>query len=130
MVTCWERADLLDLLSVIFSCVFVSFPYGVLCKVWYLIVSIPDLCLLPDFMHKKGFITSGPGLEVIKLFSYSNQMSTKFILLINVKMPTIVGILTFIRMIITTSERLKARNVFVCGYFSFHEQLEFRAQLS
>ena len=33
-------------------------------------------------------------------------MSTKFILLINVKMPTIVGILTFISMINTTSERL------------------------
>ena len=34
--------------------------------------------------------TSGP--EVIKLFSYSTQLSKKFILLINVKMPTIVGI--------------------------------------
>ena len=34
----------------------------------------------------------------------------KFILLINVKMPTIVGILTFISMINTTSERLKAIN--------------------
>ena len=31
----------------------------------------------------------------------------KFILLINVKMPTIVGILTFISMINTTYERLK-----------------------
>ena len=37
--------------------------------------------------------------EVIKLLSYSTQLSTKFILLINVKMPTIVGILTFISMI-------------------------------
>ena len=59
-----------------------------------------------------------PGLEVIKLFSCSTQLSTKFqllvktkiptkkflalslfdvafIMLINVKMPTIVGILTF-----------------------------------
>ena len=36
------------------------------------------------------------GLEVIKLFSCSIQLSTKFILLINVKMPTIVGHLTFI----------------------------------
>ena len=36
-----------------------------------------------------------PGSEVIKLFSYSTQLSLKFILLINVKMPTIVGILTF-----------------------------------
>ena len=32
-----------------------------------------------------------------KFFPCSTQLSTKFILLINVKMPTIVGILTFIR---------------------------------
>ena len=57
-------------------------------------------------------------------------MCTKFILLINVKMPTIVGILTFICMINTTSERLKARNFFICRYFSFYEQMKFRAQLS
>ena len=68
--------------------------------------------------------------EVIKLFSYSTQLSKKFILLINVKMPTIVGILTFISMINTLSERLKARNLFICRYFSFHEQLKFCAQLS
>ena len=36
-----------------------------------------------------------PGPEVIKLFSCSTQLSMKFFLLINVKMPTIVGILTF-----------------------------------
>ena len=74
---------------------------------------------------------SGP--EVIKLFSYSTQLSTKFIQLKNVKMPTIVivGILTFISMIITTFERLKARNLlFLCPYFSFYEQLKMYAQLS
>ena len=60
----------------------------------------------------------------------STQLSTKFILLINVKMPTIVGILTFISMINTTFERLKAINFFICLYFSFYEQLKFRAQLS
>ena len=50
----------------------------------------------------------------------STQVSTKFILLINVKMPTIVvGILKFISMINTTSERLKARNVFICRFFVF-----------
>ena len=38
-------------------------------------------------------IQSGP--EVIKLFSCSTQLSMIFFLLINVKMPTIVGILTF-----------------------------------
>ena len=65
-----------------------------------------------------------PGTEVIKLFSCSTQLSTKFILLINV------GIITFISMINTTSDRLKARNFFICQYFSFYEQLKFRAQLS
>ena len=65
-----------------------------------------------------------------KTFLCSSQLSSKFILLINVKMPTIVGILTFISMINTTSERLKARNFFICLYFSFYERLKFRAQLS
>ena len=36
---------------------------------------------------------SGP--EVIKHFSWSTHLSMKFFPLINVKMPTIVGILTF-----------------------------------
>ena len=36
-----------------------------------------------------------PGPEVIKLFSCSTQLSMKIFLLINVKMPTNVGILTF-----------------------------------
>ena len=70
-----------------------------------------------------------PGPEVIKLFSCSTQLSTKIILLINVKMPTI-GILTYISMINTASERLYARNFFICLYFSFYEQLKFRAKLS
>ena len=63
-------------------------------------------------------------------FSCSTQLSTKFILLINVKMSTIVGILTFISMIRTTFERLKAINFFICQYFSFYEQLKFHAHLS
>ena len=37
VITCWERADLLALLCDVFSCVFVTFPYGVLGQVWYLI---------------------------------------------------------------------------------------------
>ena len=70
------------------------------------------------------------GLEFIKLFPCSTQLSTEFILLINVKMLTIVGILTFISMINTTSERLNARNFFIFRYFSINEQLKFCAQLS
>ena len=62
--------------------------------------------------------------RVHNFLSYSTQLSTKFIMLINVKMPTIVVILTSISMI-NTSERLKARNVFICRYFSFYERLNF-----
>ena len=40
------------------------------------------------------------------------------------------GILTFISMINTLSERLKARSFFICRYFSFYEQLKVHAQLS
>ena len=65
------------------------------------------------------------GSDVIKLFSYSTQLSTKIILLINVKMRTIVGILTFISMINTTPKRLKARNFFICRYFSFMSSFKF-----
>ena len=70
------------------------------------------------------------GPDVIKLFSCSTQLSTKFILLINVKMSAIAGILTFISLINTTFESLKARNSFTFRYFSFFEQLKFCAQLS
>ena len=47
---------------------------------------------------------ANPSPEVKKnFFPSSTQLGTKFILLIKVKMPTIVGILTFISMINTTS---------------------------
>ena len=51
-------------------------------------------------------------------------------MLINVKMSTIVGILTFISMINKTFESLKARKVYIFQYFSFYVQLKFHAQLS
>ena len=72
-----------------------------------------------SLQHTEGHLSQYPGPEIIKLFSCSTQLSMKVILLINVKMPTIVGILTFISMINTRSERLKARNFFICWYFSF-----------
>ena len=77
-----------------------------------------------DQMH---FTKTVSGPKVIKLFSYSTQLAMKFILLINV---TIVGILTCISMINTISEKQKARNFFICQYFSFYEQLKYCAQLS
>ena len=44
-ITSLERVDFLTLLCVVFSNLFVTFQYGVLGQVWFLIVSIPDLCL-------------------------------------------------------------------------------------
>ena len=41
-VHCW-------LLFVMFDCVFVTSPCGILGQVWYLIVSIPDLCRISYF---------------------------------------------------------------------------------
>ena len=48
----------------------------------------------------------------------------KFIMLINVKMPTDVGILTFISMINTISESLKAGKVFTFTHSSFNEEFK------
>ena len=42
VVTCWERADHLTHVGDVY-CVFVTFPFGILGQVWYLIVSFPDL---------------------------------------------------------------------------------------
>ena len=71
-----------------------------------------------------------PGPGVIKLFPCSTQLSIKLIMLINVKMPTIVGILSFVSMIKTATENLKARNIFIFKHFCFYERLKFHAQLS
>ena len=48
--------------------------------------------------------------QVYKNFFHA-QLSMKFILFINVKMPTFVGILTFISRIYKTSESYKARKI-------------------
>ena len=42
VVTCWERANLLALVCGVCK-------FGILGQVWYLIVSIPDLCTLAYF---------------------------------------------------------------------------------
>ena len=48
VVTCWERADLLALVCDVLLRV-CYFPIYILGQVWYLIVSIPDLCTLTYF---------------------------------------------------------------------------------
>ena len=51
VVTCWERVDLLDLALVYGVKLLVChFPIGILGQVWYLIVSISDLCTLTYFV--------------------------------------------------------------------------------
>ena len=45
VVTCRERADLSALVCDVY-CDFVTFPFGFLGRVGYLIVSIPDPCCL------------------------------------------------------------------------------------
>ena len=79
--------------------------------------------------RKQNIIQTGP--QDYKTFSMLNSAEHEInpadkyiILLINVKMTTIVGILTFISMINITSERLKARNFFICIYHAdnSHEQ--------
>ena len=44
------RAGIKNCRVIIYIYVFVTLPYGFLGQVWYLIVSIPDLCLLPYFL--------------------------------------------------------------------------------
>ena len=53
---------------------------------------------------------------IVKIFPCLTQLSMEFIMLINVKMPTIVGILKFISMIHTASESLKARKVYFLAF--------------
>ena len=68
--------------------------------------------------------------NVIKLFSYSTQLSMEFIMLTNVKMPTIVGILRLIRIKMRYRRVLKQENIYFSLFFSLNEKLKFHAQLS
>ena len=72
---------------------------------------------------------SVPGPEVIKPFSCSAQLRLKFILLINVKMPLIVGILTFMRRIHYQFLRFELEFSTTFDYFSIYEMLKFQAEL-
>ena len=60
VVTWWERADLLALVCDVKLC-FVTFPFGILGHVWYLIVSNPYLCRLSYF-----YIVESRTFEVLR----------------------------------------------------------------
>ena len=52
-------------------CAFVTLPYDVLCWEWYLIVSIPDLCLVPYFNYGLCHIyPSKMASKMTPVFSY------------------------------------------------------------
>ena len=60
------------LLLVMSNCVFFTFPYSILCQVWYLIVSIPDLCPISYFvrvMIKKFLAPWTSGYQGMKIWS-------------------------------------------------------------
>ena len=66
--------------------------------------------------------------KVIKLFSCSTQLGIKFILLINVKMPTVVGvgILTLMSRINYGFGDLNLKLHSVCGFSVIYKQLKYR----
>ena len=64
-----------------------------------------------------------------KTFFSSAQLRLKFILLINVKMPTIVGILTFMSRIYYRLDILNPVSIHL-DYFGIYEQFKVYAQLS
>ena len=71
VITCWEWADLLALVCVMFSCVFVTFHDGVSGQVWYLIVSIPDLCLL---LYFQTYSSLASGVLCRLLITFANGL--------------------------------------------------------
>ena len=77
-------------------------------------------------------MTNSSGLEVIKHFSYSTQLSMKFFLLINIKMPTIVGILIFIsrKKFMLSSALQEKKFKLVVFIFFFYKRNKFHSQLS
>ena len=82
-------------------------------------------CKCTDQQHvfKPTFLMGLWKLHSYKTFSPSTQLSMIFILLINVKMPTIVDILTF-----TCISRINATYEYLKQHFNFFEQLKY-AQL-
>ena len=59
VVTCSERAGFLATF-VMLNHIFVTFPYGILGQVWYLMVSIPDICQLSYFDYIRELCRTFP----------------------------------------------------------------------
>ena len=71
-------------------------------KSWHFNILMHDEYKVSEFESKKSFFQHlsflRTGLEIIKLCLCSTQLNMKFIMLINVQMPIIVGFLIFISM--------------------------------
>ena len=85
--------------------------------------------LLIILRSSTDFILVFPGPEVIKLFSCSTQPRMKFFLLINVKMPTIFGILTFMNRKNSLLHLSEPEKSWISWYSYTLEHLKFHAQL-
>ena len=83
-------------------------------------LTIPFVSRIENVWCLHEYRISGP--KVIKLFPSSAQLRLKFIPLINVKMPTIVGFLTFISRI---NYRLCTCSSRSLVHFGIHEQFKF-----
>ena len=83
MVTCWERTDLSALVCGVLLWV-CHFPIGILGQVWYLIVSIPDLCTLTYFKYK---LSLNAGQKYWRMFQgeHSAVLSTSIKLHFSIK---------------------------------------------
>ena len=75
-------------------------------------------------------VRPSPGPEVTKLFSCSTQLSMKLFLLINVRMPITVGILTFMNRKNSILGLSEPEKCLISWYFYSYEHLKFHAQLS
>ena len=72
----------------------------------------------------------GSDSEVIKHFSCSTQLSMRFFLLVNVKMPTVVGFLTCMSRKSSILDLLRLKNAEFLDIFYTYEHLKFHAQQS
>ena len=80
MITCSEKTDLLALLCVLFSCVLDTLTYDVPGQVLYLIVSIPDLCLLLYFLTRTRYGYDIPHISNVNSLDTASNKSFGVIL--------------------------------------------------
>ena len=85
VVTCWERTDLLALVCDVLLRFF-YFPIGLLSQVWFLIVSISDLCPL-------SYFTSCPfKFAIISLFVFPSIGFPSFCKLLRFLLNNLCGV--------------------------------------